>query len=220
MLFEVTVGSPTPYDASNGASILGGLSRLAHHSGKRRAAEVKVVLAGAAHRPEDVPAPVGLVADQLGIGLQIRGAGKLACKLGTCELDRRKRGAKLMRGRRDDAAKIGQLLLARERHLRGEERIAHHADLAGDAPRVEAEEHDADADGDPEAEFEDCRHGHQCTRGRSKRYMNEEQGRGEYNGQQANGKRPAPRQDRGRDRSRHEEQEREGVVEPASEGEQ
>jgi hypothetical protein len=52
------------------------------------------------------------------------------------ELDRGERRPEFMRGCGDHAAEIGQLLLARERHLRCKKRVSHQSYLGRDATGV------------------------------------------------------------------------------------
>ena len=55
------------------------------------------------------------------------------------------RRAELMRGRGGKTVERVQLLLAREHHLGGGERVGHLPRLLGRAPGIEREEHDARA---------------------------------------------------------------------------
>ena len=110
------------------------LGGLGDHGGQRRLLQLQVILAGPPHRPQDIAAAVSLIADQGGILAQRLLPGQLVDHLGADQLYRRQRRAKLMRRRRDHAAQIGQLLLARQCHLRRKQRIRHGADFAGYAP--------------------------------------------------------------------------------------
>ena len=118
--------------------------RLLDDAREGREAHQRVLLALRSHRPQDLGAAVGLVADQRGVLLQRRLPGELVDELGGGELDRRQRRAELVRRRGDDAAERRELLLARERHLRRGERLAHREGLVRHPPRVDREEGGAD----------------------------------------------------------------------------
>ena len=84
-----------------------------------RLTQVKVVVARPPHRPEDIPATVGLIADQPNVIPKRGRVPQVVHQLGADQFDRRQRSAQLMRCRRDNAAKVRQFLFACQRHLGG-----------------------------------------------------------------------------------------------------
>ena len=136
------------------------------------------------------------------------------------ELDGGERGAELVRRGRHHAAEVGQLLLAPERHLGREQRLRHHLDLVRHAVRVEAEEQDPDHDREPEAELEQPRHREAApVRGAQRQVQDRGEG-DEHDRGRAHEHRDPQRQRRGRDHDRRDDEEGEGVVEPAGQEDQ
>src|SRR5690606_23822663 len=125
-----------------------------------------------------------------------------------------------MRCRSDNTAEIGQLLFARERHLRRKERIAHQPDLGRDATGIETEKDDANDDGQPEAEAEDRRYCNGVATARSQGHIDECDERDERDGHKPEEYRRASLERGGRNRGGREDQERERVVEAAGEVQQ
>ena len=196
------------------AAIAMWLCGLADHRIKRGLPHQQVVLAGASHGAQDIAAAVRLFADEPGIG-ELLLIGQLVEQLRAHQLDRRERCAKLMRGRRDDAAEVGQLLFARQRHLGGNQCVGHGVDLVGHAPGIERHEADADDDRQPEAEAEDVGHLKDDILRRSQRKIEKPEQGDEENRRTGEQRRRLEAQGGCRNRDRRKDQKREGVVEAA-----
>ena len=92
---------------------------LGNHGHQRGLPQVQVILARPPHVTQNIAAPVRLIADQLGILAQVRRVAQFFDQLGTGQLDGGQRCAQFMRRCGHHAPQIGQLLFARQRHLRG-----------------------------------------------------------------------------------------------------
>jgi len=123
-----------------------------------RAAQMQILFAGAAHRMQDVAAAVGLLADQLGVFIQVRLAVQLFLQLGAGKFDGGQRRAQLVGCGGNHPAQVGQLLLAGQCHLGGHQRLAHRMGLRGHAARVKRQKPDANHDRDPEPRDKELRH--------------------------------------------------------------
>ena len=175
---------------------------------------MQVVLPRPPHRPQDIPTPVRLAADQFRVFGQLRLALQLLDQFRRHELDRGERRAQFMRRGRHHATKVGQLLLPRERHLRGQKRLAHRMAFRGDAAGIGRQEDDPDGDGGPESEDEQVGKLQDLARGQREGHVKIGQKRDQNDSQRAEDRGRAHRQSRGRDGDRREDQQRERVVQP------
>ena len=197
-----------------------GFCGFAQHGAKRRLPQVKVVFPRAAHRPQNVAAPVRLGADQLGIFAQIWSVCQFLGKLCACQLDGRKRRSQFVRRRCNHAAKVCQLLFTGQSHLSRKQCIRHASDFCRDAPGIQRQEHDPDHDGQPEPVFENRGHLQNRPVSKAQRQVVDPDNGNKGNGNEAKQDCCAQLQRAGRDRNRYKDQQGEGVVQTPGQGQQ
>ena len=102
-----------------------------------------VLLAAARELGQDVTAALGLRAQQHQILVVLVGRLRVAHQLLGHHRDGRQRRAESMRGRRGQTVERRELLLARQHHLGGGQRLGHAPRFLGGAPGIEADEQDS-----------------------------------------------------------------------------
>ena len=128
--------------------------------------------------------------------------------------DGRERAAELVRGGRGEAAQRRQLLLARERHLRGRERVRQPARLVRDPPGVAGDQRGAQHQGEPQRRRHRAPAGGTCPSCQGRSLGNRASRVAAAITRSAEHDRGAQRQGGRRQRHRHDQQDRERVLQP------
>ena len=195
----------------------GGFFKYRHQGGL---AQMQIVFARPPHVAQNIAAPVGLIADQRGILGQIGLVLQFIPQLAAGQFDRGKGRAQFMRGSGNYAAKIGQLLFARQRHLSGGQGVCHRMDLGRDAAGIGGREHNRDHQRDPDAEDKDARKLKHAPILSDQRQVKQRQPRRQPNGCTTKHDGRPQAQRRGRDGHRPQQQQRKRIMQPARQEQQ